>query len=116
MHTRTYFKSVGGCDICACEIYSLEQTHIHLFKENANILFHKAAPSTKQTRAQLHPHPQNETEPGYYSLAKWYQVIHLYRLSADKIGIYIVETMMSDYSPLHLYFLNKSLWAAWPRR
>lgn len=23
---------------------------------------------------------------------------------------------MSDYSPLHLYFLNKSLWAAWPRR
>lgn len=25
------------------------------------------------------------------------------------MGIYIAETMMSDYSWLHLYFLNKSL-------
>lgn len=55
-------------------------------------------------------HCYTTTKPGYYFRENSIKSdIHL--LSANKIGIYIVGTMMSDYSPLHLYFLNKSLWA-----
>lgn len=72
---------------------------------------------TEQTQTRLYKPPKiNTTIMLTYSLAKSYQVIHLYQLSADKKGVYNVETMMSDYNQLHLYFLNKSFWAAWSRR